>query len=394
MRILFLEWNGYGNEDIVFYFKQAGHEVSVYPFAVNDNPRFNPAVSDPLCEYLKSGSYDFVFSFNYYPTAAIAAYHSNTKYVSWTYDSPYLLLFSHTIALPTNYIFVFDKDDCRELWALGLTNVRYLPLAANISRFQSMYQNPARQKKYASDIAFVGSLYTEKKHALTSHFKNLPEYAAGYLDGIVRIQKNVYGSFLLEKLLTSDILEELQKAAPLSIQEGTYKTAAWIYANYFLARSTTALERTELLTRIDSRFPNRLKLYTHEATPFLTHTENCGRIDYYTQMPYVFQNSKINLNITLKSIHTGIPLRAIDIMGCGGFLLTNYQEDFLDTFEPDADFVYYESTEDCLDKIEYYLSHERERAEIAENALRKISEYHTYPSRIKEIIEVVSASNI
>ena len=45
-------------------------------------------------------------------------------------------------------------------------------------------------------------------------------------------------------------------------------------------------------------------------------------------MPLVFQNSKINLNITLRSIKNGIPLRAIDIMGAGGFLLTNYQNDF------------------------------------------------------------------
>ena len=38
----------------------------------------------------------------------------------------------------------------------------------------------------------------------------------------------------------------------------------------------------------------------------------------------MFANSKVNLNITLRNIKTGIPLRALDIMGAGGFLLTNY----------------------------------------------------------------------
>lgn len=392
MKILFLEWNSYGNEDFIFYLKQDGHEVHVYPFAVNDNPNFNPAVSDPLRAHLQENAYDFVFSFNYYPTAAIAAYHSNTKYASWTYDSPYVLLYSHTIGLPTNYVFVFDKEDCRSLWQLGLTNVYYLPLAANTNRYQTMYQNAARQKKYHADISFVGSLYTEQKHALLSRLDHLPDYVNGYLDGIIQVQKHIYGTFLLEKLLTPEISAVLKEKIPVTLHEDSYTTFEWICANYFLARQVTALERTELLSAIDTRFPDMLKLYTYEKTPFLAHTANCGRLDYYTQMPYVFQNSRINLNITLKSIHSGIPLRAMDIMGCGGFLLTNFQEDFLDFFVPDEDFVYYENPEDCLNKIEYYLSHEKERSEISDNAFRKMAQYHTYPSRIREMTALISES--
>lgn len=57
---------------------------------------------------------------------------------------------------------------------------------------------------------------------------------------------------------------------------------------------------------------------------------NKGPIDYYNEMPYVFNNSRINLNITLRSIKSGIPLRAMDICGAGGFLLSNYQADFYD----------------------------------------------------------------
>lgn len=394
MHILFLEWNSYGNEDFILALKQNGHDVSVYPFRVNDNPRYNPSVSEPLCEQLKEVSYDFIFSFNYYPTAAIAAYHSGTKYVSWTYDSPYILLFSHTIALPTNYIFHFDKSECEELWALGLTNVFYLPLAANTSRYQSLYRIAERKEKYKADISFVGSLYTEKKQTSIYTLEHLPEYVSGYIDGIVNIQKNIYGSFLLEDLITPDVLEELLKAKKVTSHEETYKSAAWIYANYFLARKVTALERTELLSKIDARFPHRLNLYTHDKPDFLPHTNTFGKISYYTQMPYIFQNSKINLNITLKSIHSGIPLRAMDIMGCSGFLLSNYQADFLDYFEPGTDFVYYESEEDCLEKIEYYLSHDRERAEIAENAFQKVNRFHTYSSRVNDIIDVIASSSI
>ena len=32
-------------------------------------------------------------------------------------------------------------------------------------------------------------------------------------------------------------------------------------------------------------------------------------VDYYSEMPVIFRKSRINLNITLRSITTGIPLR-------------------------------------------------------------------------------------
>ena len=116
---------------------------------------------------------------------------------------------------------------------------------------------------------------------------------------------------------------------------------------------------------------------------------NCGQIDYYDTMPYVFKCSAINLNITLRSIQKGIPLRAYDIMGCGGFLLTNFQEDFLRFFVPGEDFVYYESRQDLMEKIGYYLLHEEERRQIAECAHDKIMREHTYDIRVSQILEIL-----
>ena len=82
----------------------------------------------------------------------------------------------------------------------------------------------------------------------------------------------------------------------------------------------------------------------------------------------------------------GIPLRAFDIMGSGGFLLSNFQSDFLDLFVPGEDFVYYESKEDMLDKIGYYLSHEDQRQAIAKNGHDKVAAAHTYRHRVREML--------
>ena len=115
-----------------------------------------------------------------------------------------------------------------------------------------------------------------------------------------------------------------------------------------------------------------------------------GPIDYDTIMPLVFQHSDINLNITLRSIQCGIPLRAFDIMGSGGFLLTNYQEDFLNYFSPGEDFVYYSSPDEVETLVQYYLSHEKERQQIAANALGKILESHTFKHRVQTILSLLT----
>ena len=99
-------------------------------------------------------------------------------------------------------------------------------------------------------------------------------------------------------------------------------------------------------------------MFTLNKNVALPGVTNMGVTDYYSEMPLIFHNSKINLNITLRSIQSGIPLRCMDIMGAGGFLLTNFQADLLDYFIPDEDFVYYEDQNDLIKKVDYYLEHD------------------------------------
>ena len=106
-------------------------------------------------------------------------------------------------------------------------------------------------------------------------------------------------------------------------------------------------------------------------------------------MPLVFHKSKINLNISLKSILTGIPLRCIDIMASGGFLLTNYQADLFRHFEPGKHFDYYCDDTELLYKIEYYLNHEDERMSICENAKKEIERNFNLEDYLKMMLDVV-----
>ena len=45
--------------------------------------------------------------------------------------------------------------------------------------------------------------------------------------------------------------------------------------------------------------------------------------------------------------------------------------------------------EDCLHKINYYLTHEAERLQIASNAGGKIKDRHTFVHRVKTMLSVI-----
>ncbi len=385
MKILMLEWNSFGNEDIIAAFKDLGHTVKTIPFSTK-TPQHDPKTEERLIGEIRSFSPDFVFSFNYFPVVSLACKQTDMRYISWVYDSPYVLLYSYTIIYPGNYVFVFDKELYMEFHNAGIATIYYLPLAANTKRLSSMSNfNIFKSSKWSnkSEIAFVGSLYTEK-HQFYQRLNGIKPYTKGYLEGIMAAQKLVYGYNFIQELLSPEIINDLMRVFPMEPDPAGVESVEYLYAQYVLNRQITAAERGELLTAVGRE--HSYDLYTPDEGLNLPGCINHGPVDYYDMAPYVFKTARINLNISLRSIKSGIPLRAFDIMGAGGFLLTNYQADFADCYTADEDYVYFESKNDLLNKINYYLNHEDERTEIAENGFQKTAAHHTYHHRVEEIL--------
>ena len=78
----------------------------------------------------------------------------------------------------------------------------------------------------------------------------------------------------------------------------------------------------------------------------------------------------------------------MEVLGCGGFLITNYQTEIAEYCSPGEDLVIYESMDDLEDKVGYYLAHEDERRKIAETGFKTVCQYHNYRERILNMLEV------
>lgn len=385
MNVLFIDWPCFGKVDAVFTLEQMGYKLTMFSHK-DYQERISPDFDKAFDETVKGTSYKFCFSFNFYPVVAEGCKRNDIPYLALVYDNPYVLLYSYTIAYPTNHVFLFDKQEYLKIQGMGIKTVYYTPLPVNATIIDFLSNKKFDRKKCTCDISFVGALYNEA-HNFYERLANANDYTKGYLDAVIEAQLKIYGYNFLEEVLTGDVLQEIMRLSPYVSKYGV-ESPQYIYANYYLGRRVTSLERTRLLTAIGERFPDRLKLFTLNKETNIPHVRNMGTTDYYAEMPYVFANSKINLNITLKSIQSGIPLRAMDIMGAGGFLLTNFQADFLEHFIPDEDFVYYNDVEDLLNKIDYYLSHDKERQEIAANGHRKVKENHSFEKCFQEMLQI------
>lgn len=365
-------------------FRAEGHTLVSFPFFNKDARNDASAVAE-LPALLHQESPDAVFSFNYFPVVSNVCHRENIRYISWIYDSPYVMLYSYTAIHPCNTIYVFDKEVYLEFHKAGIKTVRYMPMAANTDRLDRLTARSASAdtSRFLYDISFIGSLYTEK-HNFFERMENLSDYAKGYLDALMSAQMNVHGYNFIQETI-SPIMEDLYQALPITPNPDGVETKEYLYAQYVINRKITGLERNELIRAIADRHP--FDLFTHDQSFSLPGLTNHGPVDNYQEMPLVFRQSKINLNISLRSILSGIPQRAFDIMGSGGFLLSNYQNDFPEFFIPGEDFDFYESKTGLLDKIDYYLSHEAERIQIAQNGHDKIAAAHTYRHRVREMLD-------
>ncbi len=386
MKLLFYRYGSICEPDVIEGFAELGYTVQEVTAEIT-NKSLTPQESIQIVSsVLLEHPADFVFSINFFPFLSEVCNIFKLPYLCWTVDSPVMELFATSIAHPCNRIFLFDLAQYEEISPLNPGHVFHLPLATNIKQKQACIRSASSsmRRKFSADISFVGSLYTEK--CPYDKLTNPPDYLLGYLEGIMEAQLRIYGGFIIEDLLTDEIVDEFKAHLPgfFTYPFDSYLTDKKTAAQLYIGNKISAMERLRIMALLSEHFS--VDLYTASDTSTLPHIHNRGLAKTLEEMPVIFHNSKINLNITSKSIRSGLPLRIFDILACGGFVLTNFQPELPQFLSPGEDLIYYENLEDLASKADYFLHHEKERMEIAENGFETVRRYHTYPVRLAQMI--------
>ena len=381
MKILMYKWKVYMQDDIIRAFNNMGYQVDIFDRNLK-NHNEDEEFTNEMSNLITDNRYDFVFTVNYFGAVSDACQRCNVKYVVWTCDSPLISMHHQSVFNECNYLFIFDKVNYYMFRAVGVKKIFYMPLAVDTNRLDVLISNATDLNKYNSDISFVGSMY--EKNSYDDIKNTLSDYLMGYFEAAMLAQIDIFGENILDKLLTPNILSELINCIDFQQDKRSFSNIELVFSTTFLGFKVASMERIMCLNELAKK--HRVDLYTDSNSVELIGVNNMGSVDYHIDMPKVFHQSKINLNFTIRNIRSGIPLRVWDVLGAKGFMLTNFQAEIPQYFENGKDLVYFESIDDMSKKVDYYLIHEEERMQIAKNGYEKVKKYHSYETRLKQMI--------
>ena len=388
MKILFYRYKSIFEPDCKNAFLSYGICVDEMFFDKNKNDTSIEKMAAMLADAIDKGEpYLFLFTINFFPVISDICQKLGVIYVCWSVDCPVNELLFNQIKNPCNRIFLFDYSQFIRFSKYNPGKIYYLPLATDYDRLQSTVANiyESDKNKYSSDISFVGSLYNEK-----NPLKNvkLSERTRGFIDGLINAQLQIFGCNFIEDSIENYVIDEIKGNGQNNNDSFVESLDRYVVAHTYVGSEITERERILTLNTLAEEFD--VDLYTFSDCIDLRKVHNRGPANSVTEMPKIFNLSKINLNITMRPIQTGLSLRVYDVLGCGGFLITNYQSEIPTLFEVDKDLVVYESLSDLKEKCSYYLTHDEERKIIASNGQKKIRDYHNVRMRIKTMIELLT----
>jgi spore maturation protein CgeB len=113
-----------------------------------------------------------------------------------------------------------------------------------------------------------------------------------------------------------------------------------------------------------------------------------------------YQHAKINLNTlrhykesgnenSLNVVNESINNRTFDIAASNSFQIVQYCKDLSHLFQEKEEITSFQSHQELLQKIDYYLHHPEERAQIAKNSTIKTLAHHTFAHRLEYIFKIV-----
>jgi len=110
----------------------------------------------------------------------------------------------------------------------------------------------------------------------------------------------------------------------------------------------------------------------------------------------IFLASKININLHSSNLLAGIdPVgdflnpRIFEIAACGAFQITDSRAELPALLEVGKEIETFSSLSELREKIDYYLTHEKERERIAKAGMRKVLAEHTFDNRIEDMLRII-----
>lgn len=383
MRILFMDSRTQPCTNAILALDRLGHSVARYMTEVEDIDG-NEEEEEALAEFIKSNDVPLVMSVVFAAGVARITHELGVRYAVWLMDSPAFTAWCPEADYENCALFYFDRHECELRRQNGHSNAYHLPLAADVLWGEQLVITDEEIKRYGCDMSFVGGLYSTNiydqiidklSEQEQSIFTDIIEQSAFVWDG-----RECLG-------ITPELVQAVVRKAPEAFVGIFDMTVGYYLQSFILERKLTHVERTLLMELLAQRYDIHLYTWNKEKVP--EGIKRFPEVDASADELKIHYASKINLNITLRSIVTGVPRRIFDVMSVGGFMLTNWQAEIPELFEDGKEIVTYKTPEELIDKADYYLRHETERLRIGVNGYKKVKSCYTYEHQLKKLLDML-----
>ncbi|MCR5675537.1 MAG: glycosyltransferase [Lachnospiraceae bacterium] len=337
----------------------------------------NSELAQALDERVAAGPWDVAFSLNFNPQISAFCEQHGIPYIAWMNDSPLYIRDEDAMRRSCNHLFTFDRGYVADYLDRGMP-FSHMPLAVDTDFFEHAVNTakPAEAAGYRTDVAMVGSLYSTDYAQITAP---LSPQVTELLEQMLKLQQKVSDRSIFPELLTDALLARMNGEYA---EKGIDFTVDGPGLEFLMLSEVTGRDRKLIPALLAKQC--EVRVYSKDTLP-LPGVLMKSPVDYRTQMPLVFRHSRININATLRAIRTGIPLRVLDVLGCGGFLITNAQEEILEHFDEDRELAVYRSIEELPDKVDWYLRHDTERQKIAAAGCARVKRDFTFEGQLKKM---------
>ncbi len=381
------------HEDILWGAIERGWNIEKSSYLVPDS-EYNDTDLEHVQKELTAC--DIALTLNFSAVVAQAAHTLSIPYVCWVYDCPQRALYRKEALYDENIIFHFDKSEIDRLSSVGIKNLHYLPLAANMYGSAGLNISDEELAAMQCNISFVGNLYqnpklTELTEAMLQHYPASANDFNAYFSKRTGLwnpeqEKNISDDSMFVNILYNSINTENADQYPFASK------SFWI--DSLLSRALTGKERVLTLSTLAQKFNTDMYTRDIDAARNIPGLRVHPQVDYNTDMYKVFFASRLNLNVTLRSIESGIPQRVFDIMSVGGCVLTNWQPEMEELFIPGKELICFHSVDELMELTDYYLKHEEERLRIGIAGYKRVRDEYNYLTAAQKIEEVCRSYSI
>lgn len=192
-------------------------------------------------------------------------------------------------------------------------------------------------------------------------------------------RKNGVKSEYLKIAFEPSILKEVGK------QNRVYETVFIGSFSYHHKRGTHILEDVSSQLPVDFWGIKPLIM-----SPFSSITRHFHGSVWGLEMYKILAQSKIVINRHISAAQDNANnMRLYESTGLGAMLITDAKKNLNDLFKIGKEVIAYNSNEDLVEKINYYLKHNEEREKIAQAGQMRTLREHNYQHRMQELLEIL-----